>query len=317
MKGREEQGSAVPPAPKDVRIRTMASDMQSMALRGGGSPEYEKFQLEAPGDKKKKPVLIPGEPLPPEHGIGLTLAWVLGVALVLAALVYFLYPLITQRQPEDQVLVSTENEGVALPEVPPYLIVPKFVHEHLFVSEPEEVLSTTLGMIITEVIQTQHYRDKVLGVLKTAEAESGVIEVSLNKEEGQHLGLVEFLKLSGAEFLDLEFVSKNFNPDFTFYVYKGEGGLWPGLVAKLKPGKSKLLLQQEISKLEGSDKIANLYLDSPGETTLTFKDVLVFGEPARIADFSKKGARFVYGWFHNFFVVSTSDEGLLEVLLKL
>ena len=316
MNGKGEQGSAVPPPPKDVRIRTMASDIQSMAFRGGGSPQYEKIQLETP-QTRKKPTLIPGQPMPREHGMGWVLGWVFGVAAILAALVYFLYPLITQRQPEDSTLVPPNDEEAALPDVPAYLIVPKFTHKTLFISEPNETLSTTLGAPVSGTVEAQIYRDKVLEVLKTAKAESGVIEIDVNKEVNQHLALVEFLKLSGAEFLDLEFLSKNFNSDFTFFVYRDGNNFWPGLVAKLRPGKSKLLLQSEVSNLEGSDKISSLYLNPPGEITSKFKDVLVFGEPARIIDFKSDGARFVYGWFHNFLVVSTSDDGLLDVLLRL
>jgi len=316
MSNGQGQGSSVPPSPKDVRIRTMASDIQSMALRGGGSPEYEKILFQEPGAKKKKPLPVYGQPMPSEHGISWTLAWVFGVAAVLAALVFFLYPLITQREPEDPV-IPPDDEEVVFPDVPAYLVVPKFTHETLFINEPEEVLSTILGPPVDEAMANGVYEKKVLEVLKTTKTDSGVIQIDLKKTEDQHLALVEFLKLAGAEFIDLEFLSNNFNPDFTFYVYKNGDERWPGLVAKLKPGKSKLLLQSELSKLESSDKISALYLSPPGDKTSGFKDVLVFNEPARIVDFKEEGARFVYGWFHSFFVISTSDEGLLDALLKL
>lgn len=318
MIDKEERGSAVPPSPKDVMIRTMKSDRESMALRGGDRPEYEKVEFY---DKvpKEKPGPVPGQPLPPEHSNWWTFGWIMGGAVILGALVYFIYPFIAVKpSPEEPILPPIEDGG-GLPEVPPYLVVPKFFHQSFFKEAADETLSSTFSVALVKDEVSLSYNEKILEILKGASKNTKMIEVFLEKEgdRGQHLGLVEFTKVAEAEFLDLEFLADNFNPDFTFFIFKDGVDFWPGLIAKPKSGKSLALLQSEVLKLESSGNLVNLFLKFPGQGQEKFQDILILGEPTRKLEFPDGGGEFIYGWFHGFLVISTSEAGLKEAALRL
>jgi hypothetical protein len=113
-------------------------------------------------------------------------------------------------------------------------------------------------------------------------------------------------------------LAQNFNPDFTFFIYKEKKGFWPGLITQLKPEKNLIVLKPEIAKLENSTNLERLFITKPEGEKGLFRDVLLSGQPARVLDFSVSSpAKFIYGWFHNYLVISTSEVGLKEAIGRL
>ncbi len=100
-----------------------------------------------------------------------------------------------------------------------------------------------------------------------------------------------------------------FDNDFTAMLYYDANGVWPVYVAKLKAGANAADLINSVKSMEGVLDVSNFYLAPPG-TFAAFKDGKVGNYSTRYAVGSQAGASFNYGLLGNYFVLSTSYNGL-------
>jgi len=304
--------SFVPPSPSGAEIRTLKSDVRSMALSGGsppssGSPVY--FADQASIHNKN----IRESSVPTLSNTGLwKILFVFGIVAVLAAVVYFVYPLIF---PSPSPTSSSTDSGGNLPDLPPHLNIPPFVHQSLFRIPADELLVFSTSYSTGLDPNPDEYRNGIRNTVSRASSTSELLEINIAKESGDgHLALTDFLVFSGFSVLDLDFLAENLNPDFTFFVFKDNKDYWPGLVAEFKKGNQWLILKSDINKLEVSDNLDALFLADPGTSNGVFEDVLISGQPVRVLKFGDGSAELIYGWLHGYMVISTSLDGLISAI---
>lgn len=104
-----------------------------------------------------------------------------------------------------------------------------------------------------------------------------------------------------------------FADDFTALLYYDAAGVWPIYVAKLGNGTTASAVMSGMKSMEGSLGLGNFFISSPGSFT-SFKDGKVGTYSTRYNVASQAGAAFNYGVFGNYFVISTSYNGLKNAL---
>ncbi len=309
-----DPGAYVPPPPNEVSIRTLDSDVRSMALSGGNFPQSERvaFQL-------NKPVSSVGIGKSSTSVLKVTLWIVLGL-FVLGALIYFIYPLVSPSDGEGvngDNAVSISTSSPTLPPVPPSVTIPKFDHKSFFKKPADTVLEIKFNYPVTSVLDLETYNQKISNLLQGSRSTSTLVELEVKGGNDRPLALSQFWTASGIRLLPEDFWAQEFNPDFTFFVFRNKDGDWPGLVTKFVEGRSWLVLKNRIVAMESSADLEELFVVAPGNRFGGFADTLVSGQPARALEFSKPSTRFVYGSFHNYLLISTSLEGLKEAVARL
>lgn len=297
----------VPPPPTEVTIRTLDSDVKSMALSGGNFPKSEKLMINRGATQT--------------GGLGIqsprakALIWLLVFAF-LGALAYFLYPFLVK--PKTTLPESSGGNVVSstLPNVPEELTLSQFNHQTFFGGKVVETLN--LEVIYPprriEDYDLINYEAPRLFLNKENISFS---EIEIQKFTRKPLALPEFFNLAQVNWFDEDFWISNFNLDFTYFIYKNSNGFWPGLVLQLKPEKSQIVMDSQIRKIETGEDLFKLFITQPKERSGIFQSVLISGEPARSLKLNNSDANFVYGWFHNYLVISTSLTGLEEAIKKL
>lgn len=127
-------------------------------------------------------------------------------------------------------------------------------------------------------------------------------------ENGQQLPFATFLT-SVAPVTTALTDAGYFEQDFTAILYYDANGVWPVYVAKLKAGVSAADAINGVKTIEGVLDLNNFYLASPG-TFAAFKDGKIGNYATRYAVGGQSGASFNYGVLGNYFVLSTSYNGL-------
>ncbi|MEK9173210.1 MAG: hypothetical protein AAB594_01375 [Patescibacteria group bacterium] len=310
----------VPPPPNDVSIRTMESDIRSMALSGGSFVRPDQVQMSQKNQAKAQiPAPSPGGTQDPsvKKSKGFLPVVVLVLIMLLGALGYFLYPLFNKNSGTPPTTDGEVGSTPSLPEVPGGALSPKFNHESFFRKSGDSVIDMNIKFAATEITDLENYDQKVSRLLAQASEVETLVEFIARREGGQHLSLAEFFEYSGNNVFTSEFMEQNFNQDFTFFTYKDKNGFWPGLVIQLKKGKNWVVVKPEVSKMEKSENLGDFFITLPGDRVGDFKDVLISSQSARILKYSKPSANLIYGWFHNYIVISTSDEGLRAAIERL
>ena len=93
MDGLENRPQAVggapsaPPPPQEVKVRTMASDLASMAASGGGLPQFQNVKMST----------TPAQKVPAEPGKNNNLLVVIVVAIAVVVLVALGYVVVTRK----------------------------------------------------------------------------------------------------------------------------------------------------------------------------------------------------------------------------
>lgn len=293
----------VPPPPTEVNIRTMESDIKSMALSGGGTPQ-------------SKRVMIGGVPKGKAYdGIGKKLfkflIWILAVGVLFGAGYYFVKPLLESNNGSTN-QNGGENSSSNLPKVPPSLEVYNFQHQSVFSSE---------GIVSKEIFldyparrdNFESYQRQIEGILNS-NSTSTFLEIIPRMGGGKMMAVSQFFDALGADFFDSDFLALNFEPDFTFFVYRNKNNFWPGLVLTPNPERSRLVLKSEVAVIERADFIRDFFGADPGVRADSFRDILVVGQPVRVLDFSNQNSKFLYGWFNDHLFIGTSEEGLRAAL---
>lgn len=311
--------ASVPPPPPEVKIRTMRSDLESMAKSGGSLPHFE--TVKAPGLK----ILSLEESKKEADKSSEKSFWIIAsvvAVIVISGVIYFGYQIFRNQQgssvPSGNVVPVTPSTSLPVNEV----LGPaqEFVHMTFFKKPPEETLTFIAKSQAENAQELRTFGQRMLEVLATAKKETKFIEILFKDDSGADLSLSEVLSLSGSLVLPGDFLLAKFNPDPTVFVYRDAKGSWPGYVFELKPNENWLFLKDDIIKLEKSAKIENFFLVSPGPpvggAAGGFEDIVISSQPARKLTFSF-GAAFVYGWFRGHLILSSSEDGLKEALARL
>lgn len=308
--------ASVPPPPPEVKVRTMRSDLESMAKGGGSLPHFE--TVKAPGLR----VLSLEESKKEAEKASDKSFWIIAsviAVVVISGVIYFGYQIFKGQQ----VAPTTNGNSVPIKQSVPlpadqevFGPTPEFVHMTFFKKPPEETLTFISKSQAENSQELRTFGQKMLDVLATAKKESKFIEVLFKDDSGRDLSLSEVLALSGSLVLPGDFLLDKFNPDPTVFVYRDAKGPWLGYIFELKPSENWLFLKNDIIKLETSAKLENFFLVSPGSPSGGFEDIVISSQPARKLTFSS-GAVFVYGWFRGHLILSSSEDGLKEALARL
>lgn len=153
-------------------------------------------------------------------------------------------------------------------------------------------------LTVATALQSESFNQLVDGQVK---------EVTIS-EKGQQLPFATFLSAVSPVASPLS-DGGYFEQDFTALLYYDAAGIWPIYVAKLKPGVNSADLINNIKSIEGALDISNFYLAPPG-IFAGFKDGKVGKYSTRYSVGTQAGAAFNYGVLGNYFVLSTSYNGL-------
>ncbi len=317
-------GPAAPPSPPEVRVRTFRSDVESMAMSGGGPAEYRNVQAPALSSGGEE-VRAEGEK---KSNSALTLIIVLLAILLFAGVGYFAYQLFFKGS------APPTPPAAQLPFVPPPAPPQPsanavFTHASFFKKPADQLFALTINSTAQDPADLETVNQKILSSVAAANPTGNMLEINFKDGSGSDLEAQKVFDAADIGLLDPQLLVQHFTPDATFFVYaakststSGRSGVspWPGVVLSLKPGENWLFVKNDVMKLEQSAKLTNFFLTAPGiPDPAGFKDTIESGQPARILKFSSSttGAVFVYGWFHGDLIFSTSEAGLTQAIERL
>lgn len=303
----------VPPPPAEVTVRTMASDIASIAESGGGAPKPKPIKIPSRIQQMEEAARLSGN-IPQVGGVSpprgksffsspifLPFLLIVFLAGVFLASYYIIYPVFN---PKPQV--------AKFPEAPVQNQIESFEHKSVFGQQ----LDGTFILDVTSPISGLAADNEKINSFVSGLSGS-FFEITPKNENGQALSAADFFSSIGGNVIDMNFLTGNFEKDFTFFVYKDGNNLRPGYVLRLNAGETPILLQSEVSKIEkASSSWANLFLVSPGAPNSQFQNGLSNSQPIRFLNFSNASSAFAYGWFFNkYLILSTSLEGIRRAIL--
>lgn len=301
-------GTSVPPPPSEVGVRTMVSDIASVAQSGGSYPKPYPIRVASRSEQERE-TSVPAASRPGSSPLYFLLkpAFLfpaLGIVLagVFLAAYLFVYP-----------LLNPKPATVATSTAPTVTQQQTFEHKSVF-SQPADGtfildIASPVSGLKAEGVQVGSFVNSVSG---------SFFEITPRNGAGQPLSAGDFFSSIDADVLGTDFLAANFENDFTFFLYKDQGGLWPGYILQLKTGESPILLQNTVlKKMEDSGRErVNLFLASPGLPASTqFQSGLSSGQPIWFFNYSNASSAIAYGWFFNkYLTISTSLEGLKQAI---
>lgn len=319
----------IAPPPLEVRIRTLKSDLELLAQGGG-------FIAEEAGQKLFVSPQVAAQNKPKFF------KWLVVVILIISLVgfgffgYYVLYPLVfgenKSSSVQNRATADVQNKYKSTSEQQTNLSPQKenrdsvswqepadFIHKSFFQKDVDEVLTLVVkkGPALS-ANDLQTYNQRLFNLISSASSTSAFFEI-LIKLDTQPITAAQFSELVGS-IVDTNFLSENFYPDFTAFVYKDENGLWPGYIFKLLPNKNWLFLKDHpaVVNIEKSNKLNLLFLSRPGnESSQGFEDEVILNQSFRALNYKNQGAKFIYGWATGgYFVLSTSRAGLEEALTR-
>ena len=306
-------GSPVPPPPpKQVDIRTMASDQSSFKASGGigvtpqttlrsmgkVSKKMDSAGRPAGGDKKKALFI----------GLGI----VVFLAAAAAVANFVVLPIFLPDTQLSEPPVTVTEEVIEAPEVTP--TIPTFTHTSYFaesvdVSAEVNVNALSLEDLNTALDQTAANKaDGAVGIITEFQVTQGLT--------GSPVTTDEFL----ATLLpDVQFTVP-LEEDFTGFMYDTGTEVRAGYIFALDSETVDLEAAKVLFKdaLEVSTSLKNLFLNNTGTASGTsFKDgSTVAGSKTRWLAYSNPGTSIDYGWRGPFVVISTSFDAFKKVVPK-
>lgn len=308
-----EYSSNVLPPPPEVKVRTMASDLEFIAKSGGSTPQFQ--NVKAPGLASLTSGVSIEEPTEPTNKVLIAAVIITAVALALA-IAYFVYRIFFNQAPQ----LAEKHASSATVTIPSSTHPPSlgssgsFIHKSLFRNPADTLLPLTVNSSAQNSANLKTYTQQIKDVIRSDKT-SVFFEINAKGVDGHDLSIHEVLSAAGAPVLDPGFISLHFDPDPTVFIYQNKSGIWPGYILALKPGENRLFLRDEISQIEKSQKISSLFINTTGSPG-NFQDTIISGQPARALRFNS-GEVFVYGWFRGYLILSTSEDGLKETLGRL
>ena len=294
----------VPPPPSEVSIRTLDSDLKSMALSGGDTPVPRNILFTSPSADVE-----------PRHRNWVTPIFILTALLGFGAIGYFIiYPLLfSETQPSE---LQPPNTPLP-PNSSSQGLVPDFEHESFFSLVSDEALTLEVTEAARDVSDLLTLPQRLSGLVSSLPSSISFVEVEFQKKIRKPLAVSDFFTFTKIKFFDSDFILTHFVPDFTFFVFRDGGGQWPGMVLKLKPGQDFFPLRTHISEIERSPDLEVLFLEPPGPRSGAFQDVLLKTQSYRTAPFSLPSAALSYGMVRQYLVIATSQAAFEEALRRL
>ncbi len=305
----QAQKTPVPPGPA-INVRTLQSDIASVASSGGYAPEPEKISfedMENISTQAKPELTSPASPMAlpsieSERASGGSVIGWIAVGLLAVAMgfvgYYIVYPLLF---PPRVVVENIQNNNKAVPGSVPTAKKPVSevaTHRSLFSKLPAAQGTVKLKKITVGAVQS------ALKDAAATAASGSVKEIAMQDSNGQ----IRFSSLMNVLVnIPEEQLGKIAEDDFTAFVYYNEKGVWPGYVARMRSSTTALEATKTLSALENSD-VKSLFLEDPGEES-EFQTGPVRGAPIRYSTFTSPGASLNYGVLGNYMIVSTSFDG--------
>ena len=308
---------AVPSSPAEVAVRTMASDIASIAESGGGSPRPHPVKVFLQAERNEniprptsifsssaasRPETLPKKPFFSNPAY-LFSSLAVSVAIVFLA-GYFIYPFFNKKPvQENQAVVPISNQA------------PETFESIQFFSQSTDGIFTLDVPSAIEGLQA--IREQL--VSKVGNLSGSFFEVKIENGGGQPVSAVSFFPSIKSDIFGADFLNNNFEKDFRLFLYKDKSIFWPGYILQIKAGESRIFLQALAQpKIENaSSGWNNLFLEPAGTPGAQFRDEMLSGQPIRILNFSNSSSVIAYGWFHEkYLVISTSPEGLKQAVLR-
>ena len=323
---------SAPPPPSEVKVRTMRSDLASMARSGGGLPRFENVKISGLALEKKT---IDSATARKNFSVLFLVAIALIIALGVAG--YFAYKAFYGAAP--QLPGTNTNSGAAAPASsgttpatsnngqPPATtnVVPaaaqNIVHVSVFKKPVDQTITVSFPAdgTVQSSADLESYSQKLSSALAAVSKTPSFVEIDAKFSDGHDLGINDLLAKAGAQVLGPQFLAAHFSPDATYFAYHDKNGFWPGYVLTLNAGENWLFLKNDVQKLETSPALSNMFLGSVGSASgKTFVDGTVASTTVRTLAFSgSPAATFVYGWTGNYLVLSTSPDGFSQAVARL
>lgn len=289
---------------------------------GGGAPQFKSVAAPAILAEATDVSSATGEDKVEQAKPTWTIAIIIVAVVLLAAIAYFAYqiffvhPNLTVKTPAPMPPAPPPPAAV----LPPPSGVSSFVHKSFFKIPADTLLTLTIQTTAQNAGDLQTFSQGLTNLISTANPKGNFFEINVKGGDGNDLNASDIMKAEDAAVIDPQFFAAHFVADATFFIYKDKNGLWPGYVLGLQPKDNWLFVKNDVAKLETSPKLENFFLVSPGTPSPEgFKDMIEAGQPARVLRFSSATASstFVYGFFHNYLVLSTSEDGLMQAIGKL
>ena len=324
---------SAPPPPSEVKVRTMRSDLESMAQSGGGLPKFQSVKMEGLVAVQEKG----GEK---KNGAVIVLA-VIAAAVVLGLLGYFAYrmfftqsSLTTQNNAvQTPAAVPAQNQSPAVasstptttPTVTASVAAAPFIHASLFKTPADKTLVLTLPTSsaaggASSAADLQTFNQKISALLAQANKNAAVIEIVVQTADHHGVAVSDLWVQANAAVISPQLLAAHFNPDATFFAYQDKNGFWPAYVLSLKAGENWLFSQSDIANLESSPSISNFFLANAGTPSASgFMDGTVSSTAVRMLSFpnATPPATFLYGWYKNDLIVSASQAGFMAAMNRL
>jgi len=311
------QGGVVPPPPpRQVDIRTMNSDQESLKASGGLGTQPKTVStgapVPAPGKGKKLDSAAPrGSDKKKALFIGLGIIVFLAAAAAVAN--YLILPMfledvevsdlpeITEAPPaEDQVVTPTVNT---------------FVHQSYFeestdVSGEINLNSLTLPNLDASLTSFANLEaSNVAGSMSEFNVTEGLVATPVSADETLDVLLPDVNLATPLE------------EDFTGFLYFDGTTYYPGYIFALDGDVTDDEVMKGIFRtdFESSNSLESFFLDDPGAPDASgFQDgMAVDGSTSRWMAFSNEGVSLNYAWKGDFLVISTSFDGFKEAIAKL
>lgn len=204
-----------------------------------------------------------------------------------------------------------------------------FSVESLFKKSPDKIFNFNLDLKTPNLNKYYNFllTDELLKTTSTITSTTtstttstfNFFAINLKDPNDNPLSWNNFIKALNINLLDENFWNDNFKPNFGVFVYKNKTNLWPGYILEIKPSVLITSLQIDLKKIEQSKSdLSKFFINSPDFSNAEFKNSIILSrEPIRILK-TQTGEQFVYGIFFNkYLILSTSLEGLNEVLQKM
>ncbi|TSC95697.1 MAG: hypothetical protein Athens071426_86 [Parcubacteria group bacterium Athens0714_26] len=340
-----------PPPPPEITLRTMKSDIDSMKQSGGQGPTPQSFippeikkvenpapissqssqaqpkvELENLSKNDGMPNMIEEESseIPKKSGKKAILSIVVLVIVAgIGAAVYFI--IIPKFFPAGNlwgVVTPAGSSSANIPAEQPSNneVVPQTESSAAAVSTSQSLFKNPADLR-AEVKLSAFTRDALKQVLSVEAANkpsvANAIKEIIPSVTGNPISFSDTISLFIPELTSVE-LKAFFDDNFTTFLYYDNNGVWPGFVAKLKTGADAAKAKDYVIRLENSDKLANLYLVSPGTPNVSgFKIGSASGQSTSYLAFSVTGASLNYGWAGDYLIISTSYGGYKSALQKL
>lgn len=316
--------SVPPPPPPPITVRTMGSDIKSMQSSGGTPmPQQVKpEELRNFAASADEPIFSPGNPMSPSplgvekssSGWIKVLIWIVGIIIVLGGLGFvgytYVYPAIFGQK-------EVVEEPPTQQQPPPVETPQPQVRAHTSFFKTPPVQSNALSL--TEV-SVASIRAAFIGIPGGTNATGTLKEVTFSDTTGQ----IESSKILSAlaPSLAKDEISKNFEDDFTAYVYYEKGNAWPGYIFKLKQNALLIEAQNLVKKMETApiNELKNFFTTDPKTPApgTKFNDGTLANNPAKYLPFSQSGASLNFAWLGgNYFLIGTNYAGIKDAANRL